>query len=56
MKKILKVIGMILCALLVIAILVYIFILQYPNLKKNPQVGKWYKVTDKEMLSADGSQ
>lgn len=56
MKKILKFIGIILCALLVIASLVYIFILQYPNLKNNPQVGKWYKVTDKEMLSTDGTQ
>lgn len=56
MKKALKIIGIILLILLVIGLLVYFFVLQYPSLKDNPKEGKWYKVTDKDMVSADGSR
>lgn len=56
MKKALKIIGIILLILLVIGLLVYFFVLQYPSLKENPKEGKWYKVTDKDMVSADGSR
>ncbi|WP_394514168.1 pectin acetylesterase-family hydrolase [Priestia aryabhattai] len=55
MKKFLKVIGTILALLLLIANCVYIFILQYPNLKENPKVDKWYRVSSEEMKSSDGS-
>ena len=44
MKKVLKVLGVILAAILVIALLIYLFVLQYPNLKKDPTIGKWYRV------------
>lgn len=43
---------MIVLILLVIGLLVYFFVLQYPRLKE----GKWYKVTDKDVVSADGSR
>ncbi|WP_434310394.1 pectin acetylesterase-family hydrolase [Hominifimenecus sp. rT4P-3] len=56
MKKALKIIGIILLILLAIALLVYFFVLQYPNLKKNPTVGKWYRVTSREMKTSEGGK
>lgn len=56
MKKALKGIGIILLILLGIALFVYFFVLQYPNLKKNPVLGKWYRVTDSEMKTSEGSK
>ncbi len=56
MKKILKIIGIILGIILITGILIFAFVLQYPKLKDDPKIGKWYKITDKEMLCADGSQ
>lgn len=55
MKKVLKVIGIILLILLVIGVLVYFFILQYPEIKNNPKVGKWYRVSDKAMKDSEGN-
>ena len=55
MKKVLKVIGIILFVLLIIAFIIYKFVLNYPNLKSNPKIDKWYRVTNKEMKSSDGS-
>lgn len=55
MKKALKVIGIILAVILLIVLAVYMFVLQYPKLKENPKVDKWYRVTSKEMKSSDGS-
>ena len=46
MKKVLKVIGIILLIILVIVFIIYKFILQYPEIKNNPKVGKWYRVSD----------
>ncbi len=37
MKKALKVIGIILLILVVIGLLVYFFVLQYPKLNENPK-------------------
>lgn len=60
MKKVVKVflkaLGIILAVILVIAIGVYMFVLQYPNLKENPTIGKWYRVTSKEMKTSVGGQ
>jgi len=56
MKKALKIIGIILAVILVILLCVYLFVLQYPKLKKNPKEGKWYKITNADMLCANGSQ
>lgn len=55
MKKALKIIGAILAVILLIGVGVYMFVLQYPKLKENPKVDKWYRVTSKEMKSSDGS-
>ncbi|CQR55027.1 pectin acetylesterase-family hydrolase [Paenibacillus riograndensis] len=55
MKKVLKILGIIIIFILLILFLVYKFILQYPKLKENPEVGKWYRVTSSEMKSSDGS-
>lgn len=59
MRKALKVIGMVLgiivLTLLVVAVLVYVFVPQYPELSKNPQDGRWYRVSSEEMVCSDGS-
>ena len=41
MKKILKILGIVLVAILLIALGIYLFVLQYPSLKKDPTIGKW---------------
>lgn len=56
MKKALKIIRVIFAVILLIGLGVYMFVLQYPNLKENPKVDKWYRVTSKEMKSSDGSK
>ena len=56
MKKFLKVIGIILAVLAAIALCIYFLVLRYPNLKEDPTVGKWYRVTSSEMKSSDGSR
>ena len=56
MVKLLKIIGIILAVILIIVLCIYLFVLQYPQLKKNPKEGKWYKITSDNMLCSDGSQ
>ena len=56
MMKALKIIGIILAVIIVILLCVYLFVLQYPKLEKNPKVGKWYKITSQDLLCSDGSQ
>jgi len=55
MKKVLKVIGIILLVLVVIGVLIWNFVLNYPELKNNPKEGKWYHITNSNMKSSDGS-
>lgn len=55
MKKVLKVIGIILLILVIIALHVYFLVLRYPRLKKNPTEGKWYRVTSSEMKDSEGN-
>lgn len=55
MKKFLKVFGIILAVLSVIALIVYFTVLRYPNLKENPTVGKWYRVSSSEMKDSEGN-
>lgn len=55
MKKIFKVLGIILLVILVIALCIYFFILQYPEIKGNPKVNKWYRVSDKAMKDSEGN-
>ena len=58
MKNVLKKIGIILCiilaVLLIIGIIVYFFVLQYPELKADPATGKWYRVSDDGMKDSEG--
>ena len=56
MMKTLKIIGIIIAVILVILLCIYLFVLQYPKLKKDPKVDKWYKITGDDMLCSDGSQ
>lgn len=56
LRKILKVLGAILAALCVAAICVYCFVLQYPNLKDDPEIGKWYRVSSSEMKDSEGGE
>jgi len=53
---ILKIFGFIIGIIVAIALCVYFFVLQYPNLKSNPQEGKWYRVTNSEMVTSTGDQ
>lgn len=56
MKKILKILGIVLVAILLIALGIYLFVLQYPSLKKDPTIGKWYRVTTSEMKTSEGGK
>ena len=60
MKKVLKMIGkilgIILLVIFVIGIIVYAFVLQYPKLKDDPKIGKWYRVTTSEMKTSEGDK
>lgn len=56
LKKIGKVLGILLVVLLVIGIFVYAFVLQYPNIKENPKIDKWYRVTTSEMKTSEGDR
>ena len=54
MKKVFKVLGIILSVILMIALCIYFFVLQYPEIKENPKVNKWYRVSDKVMKDSEG--
>ena len=54
MKKVLKVLGILLAVLAVIALCVYFLVLRYPELKADPKVGKWYRVSDGRMKDSEG--
>lgn len=54
MKKVFKVLGIILVVALIIALCIYFFVLQYPEIKNNPQINKWYRVSDKAMKDSEG--
>ena len=56
LKNILKVFGVLCAIVMVISIGIYSFVLQYPNLKENPQTGKWYRVTTSEMKTSEGDK
>lgn len=56
MKKVLRVSGAILAVILLIVFGIYLFVLQYPNLKENPAIGKWYRVTTSEMKTSEGDK
>ena len=53
-KTLLKVLGILVAIALVIGVLVYCFVLQYPELKENPTIGKWYRVSDSVMKDSEG--
>ncbi|MBQ7737073.1 MAG: esterase [Oscillospiraceae bacterium] len=53
-KTLLKVLGILVVVALVIGLLVYSFVLQYPELKENPIIGKWYRVSDSSMKDSEG--
>lgn len=54
-KKIMIISGIILLVLLILAVGVYQFVLQYPKLKENPSIGKWYSVSTSEMKDSEGN-
>lgn len=54
-KKIMIILGIILLVLLILAVGVYQFVLQYPKLKENPSIGKWYSVSTSEMKDSEGN-
>lgn len=54
-KKIMIILGIILFVLLILAVGVYQFVLQYPKLKETPSIGKWYSVSTSEMKDSEGN-
>lgn len=54
LSKVLKVQGIILLILVVIAGIIYFTMLRYPNLKNNPTIDKWYRIETSEMKSSEG--
>ena len=48
------VLGIILAALAVIIVIIYFAVLRYPELKKDPTIGKWYRVSDSVMKDSEG--
>ena len=54
-KTLLKIMGILAIVIAIVAICVYFFVLQYPNLKDNPTVGKWYRVSDSKMKDSEGN-
>ena len=54
-KKIMIILGIILLVLLILAVGVYQFVLQYPKLKENPTIDKWYSVSTSEMKDSEGN-
>ncbi len=56
MKKFFKIMSIIAIVLVVLGVGVYQFVLTYPNLKDNPKTNTWYRVTNSEMKSSDGSK
>ena len=51
----LKVMGILCLILLIIAGCVLKFLLIYPEIKENPTIGKWYRVSDKAMKDSEGN-
>ena len=55
MKKIFRVLGVILLVILIIVACVYFMFLRYPELKKDPVINKWYRVSDSVMKDSEGN-
>ncbi len=55
LKITLKVLGILLLVLIIAALFVYFFVLRYPNLKENPDMGKWYRVESAAMKDSEGN-
>ena len=58
MKKFLKILGII---ILVLGVIVFIILkntifISHPELKGNPEINKWYRITPKDAKSSDGSE
>ena len=55
-KKILKVLGIVCLVLLIISVCVVKFVLSYPEIKSDPTIGKWYRVSSGEMKDSEGGK
>ena len=58
MKKFMKILGII---ILVLGVIVFIILkntifISHPELKGNPEINKWYRITPKDAKSSDGSE
>ncbi len=56
LKKIMKVLGIILLVILLVAAFIWFFVLNYPKLKQDPKVGKWYRLQTSEMVDSEGGR
>lgn len=53
---VMKVIGVIVGVCVCVLLAVYLLILRYPRLKKNPKIGKWYRLENGRMKSSRGRE
>lgn len=48
--------GIICLILLIVAVCVVKFVVNYPEIKNDPKVGKWYRVSDQAMKDSEGNR
>lgn len=53
-KIIAKVLGILLLIALIVAIAIYFLFLRYPDLKEEPKVDKWYRISSDAMKDSEG--
>lgn len=53
-KVIAKVLGILLLIALIVAIAIYFLFLRYPDLKEEPKVDKWYRISSDAMKDSEG--
>ena len=54
LKKVGKIFGILLLVALIIAGFVIKFVVNYPEIRNDPTVGKWYRVSNKAMKDSEG--
>ena len=54
LSNVLKAIAAVFGLVAVIVVITYFAVLRYPELKKDPKIGKWYRVSDSVMKDSEG--
>ena len=54
LKVIAKILGILLLIALIAIIVIYFLFLRYPNLKEDPKIDKWYRISSDAMKDSEG--